>query len=442
MTMPRTNKPDVAETLPRMAASLVPRELLSWSLVAVAMGALEGGLLGVIVKNQFSSVASPVWVNLSVAVVAGAASFTNLLSFFFASRAMGRGKIQLLSRLMLVIAVCLFAMTLARVTAAGLLTFTVLTVAGMAAWSGILTVRSVVWRANYPRRWRGQVAARISQLASLLTAGFSALVGVAIQANGAAWRLLFPAAALCALAGSMVYRRTRVRRHRRLMQVEQSRTASQGGRLRFRSMGGILRANRDFRNYMLGMMIFGSGNLMVVAMLVVLMNDQLGLDRLTQVLITSSLPILVLCLTVRSWAKVLDRHHIIAYRAVHSWTFVAANAFFAAAFISSTPQLLWLGAMLLGAAWGGGHLGWNLGHNDFADDSDSSLYMATHVWLTGVRGLIMPVLGVVFIQVLESYAPGRGAYAMLLPLGLTLTGWAWFIRLQRERRSRQSVAQG
>ena len=55
-----------------MAAALVPRELLSWSLAAVALGALEGGLLGVIVKNQFADVASPVAVNFGVALVAGA----------------------------------------------------------------------------------------------------------------------------------------------------------------------------------------------------------------------------------------------------------------------------------------------------------------------------------------------------------------------------------
>jgi hypothetical protein len=188
---------------------------------------------------------------------------------------------------------------------------------------------------------------------------------------------------------------------------------------------------------MLGMMVFGSGNLMVVAMLVVLMNDQLGLDRLRQVLITSSLPILVLCLSVRGWARVLEDRHIISYRAVHSWTFVAANAFFAAAFMGGVPQLLWVGAVLLGLAWGGGHLGWNLGHNDFADDSDSSLYMATHVWLTGLRGLIMPVLGVVFIQFLEWFSPGHGAYAMLLPFGLTLAGWSWFIHLHRDLKLRR-----
>jgi len=419
-----------------MAASLVPRELLSWSLVAVAMGGLEGGLLGVIVKNQFEGVVSPALVNLAVAVVAGAASFTNLLSFFFAARAMGRGKVQLLVRLMWVIACCLFVMALVRVSATGLLVFTTLTVAGMASWSGILTIRSVVWRANYPRRWRAQVTARISQLAAFLTSSFSALVGIAIQSNGAAWRMLFPLGALCSLAGSLAYRRSRVRRQGRLMEAEKSRTASAEGTVRFRSMAGILRSNRDFRNYMVGMMVFGSGNLMVVAMLVVLMNDRLGLERLTQVLITSSLPVMAMCLTVRIWARVLDRRHIVSYRAVHSWTFVAANTFFAMALIADLPQLLWVGSALLGVAWGGGHLGWNLGHNDFASDSDSSLYMATHVWLTGLRGLVTPLLGVLLIQLLESISSGRGVYAMLMPLLLTLLGWFWFIRLHVELRKR------
>ena len=277
--MPETNKQQHADSLPKMAASLVPRELASWSLVAVAMGALEGGLLGVIVKNQFGEAGSALLVNLVVALVAGAASFTNLLSFFFAARAMGRGKVELLARLMFLIGICLLLMPLAPVSAPGLVVFTALTIVGMSCWSGILTIRSVVWRANFPRRWRGQVTARISQLAAFLTAVFGALVGIAMHANGASWRLLFPVAALCAFGGGLVYRRSRIRRQRRLMQVEQSRTERQGGQIRFRSMVFILRSNRDFRNYMLGMMVFGSGNLMVVAMLVVLMNDQLGMDH-------------------------------------------------------------------------------------------------------------------------------------------------------------------
>ncbi|HET6591667.1 MAG TPA: hypothetical protein VFG48_02010, partial [Xanthomonadales bacterium] len=82
---------------------------------------------------------------------------------------------------------------------------------------------------------------------------------------------------------------------------------------------------------------------------------------------------------------------------------------------------------------------WNLGHNDFAADGDSSIYMATHVWLTGLRGMVMPLVGVAFILFLESRWPGHGAYATLLPLGLTICGWGWFIRLHLELSGRQAA---
>lgn len=439
--MPDSTQANAHERLPRIPATLLPRELLSFSLLAVALGALEGGLLGVIVKNQFSAAASQALINLAVAVVGGAAAFANLTSFYFAERAMSRGKVALVSQLMSFVAVCLLAMVFVPDSPVGLFLFCTLSVVALASWSGIMTVRAVIWRANFPRRWRGQVTARISQLGALVTALWSGLVGIAIGWHGDAWRYMFPLAALCAAAAGRAYRRSRVRRHRRLLQAEQQRRTAQGGRIRPGAMLGILGGNRDFRRYMGGMMVFGAGNLMVVPMVVVLMNDRLDMDRMVQVLVVSSLPILLLCLSVRTWARFLDRRHIVSYRALHSWTFAASSASFAAAFILGAPWLLWLASALLGLGWGGGHLGWNLGHNDFADDSDSSLYMATHVWLTGLRGLVAPVLGVACINLLESAGAGLGVYAMLLPLALNLSGWAWFVHLHRERVGREVRAE-
>lgn len=419
--------------LPRMAAALLPRERLGWSLNAVALGALEGGLLGVIVKNQFAEAAAPALVSLAVAVVAGAPAFANLSSFLFAGRAMGRGKALLLSRLMAATGLCLLLMPLAGRHAGGLLLFTLLTVIARIAWTGILTVRAVIWRANFPRGWRGKITARFERLAALLTALFSALVGFAMDWSGDAWRLLFPLAGLFAFAAAAVYRLTPVRRQRLLLRAETAGRPA-GRRLSLGAMAGVLRQNREFRNYMAGMMVFGSGNLMVVPMLVILVADYFRLGRMEQVLITTSVPVLVLCFSVAFWAARLDRRHIVSYRAMHGWNFVAMIATFAAAAILHVPALLWVGAVLMGSAHGGGHLGWNLGHNDFTGDADSSLYMATHVSLTGVRGLLMPVAGVAFMQYLESLRPGLGAYALLLPFALSLAGTLWFVQLQRERR--------
>lgn len=419
--------------LPRMSAALVPRELLSWSLSAISLAALEGGLLGVIVKNQFSEVGSPALVNFAVAVVAGAPSFANLSSFFVAPLAQGRDKIVLLSRLMLLMGICLVLMAFPPTSGPGLFFFTLLAVVGRAAWSGILTVRAAVWRANYERRWRGRVTARIVQFASLLVAGVSALTGLLMDWHGDAWRVVFPLAGLSSVAAWYVYRHTRVRRHQKLLHAERAELSLRSSSFSLKAMAGVLKDNRDFRNYMLGMMVFGSGNLMIIAMLVVLMNDYFTLPRLHQVMITSSLPLLVLFVSIAHWAKVLDKRHIFTYRAIHSWNFVAAHGVFATGALAGRPELLWLGSLLLGSAYAGGHLGWNLGHNDFTTDANSSLYMAIHVSLTGMRGLLMPIVGVAFFQYLETRSTGSGAYAMLLPVILCLIGAFWFVYLHFDR---------
>jgi MFS family permease len=412
-----------------MVAALVPRELLSWALTAIALGALEGGLLGVIVKNQFDQVASPLVVNLSVAVVAGAPSFANLSSFLFASLAVGRNRILFLTRLMQLMAACLFIMVLPGATLAGLLVFTLLTVIGRVAWSGVLTVRAAVWRANYPRRWRGHVTARIVQFASLVVACISALIGFMMDWSGEAYRLMFLLAGLGALLASLVYRRTPVRRHRRLIRTEMADQKGAGRQISLKATFTVLRKDREFRDYMLAMMVFGSGNLMIIAMLVVLINEHFSLSRLDQVMITSSVPLLFLCFSISQWAKLLAKRHIFSYRAIHSWTFVCAYVVFTIAALAHIPLLLWLGSALLGAALAGGHLGWNLGHNDFSDDANSTLYMAIHVGLTGLRGMLMPLLGVAFYQYLESGSSGSGIYATLLPLGLSIAGSTWFVFL-------------
>lgn len=416
-----------------MSAALVPKELLSWSLTAITLGALEGGLLGVIVKNQFGGVTSPALINFAVAIVAGAPSFANLSSFIVAPLAQGRDKIALLSRLMLLMGVCLALMSIPGKSGAGLVLFSLLAVIARSAWAGILTVRAAVWRANYQRRWRGRVTARIVQVASLLVAVVSALIGLMMDWQGEAWRVVFPLAGLSSVAAFYVYRHSRVRRHRQLLQAERAEQALRSSTFSLGAMSAVLRENRDFRNYMIGMMVFGGGNLMVIAMLVVLMNDQFTLSRLSQVMISSSLPLVVLCLSITWWAKLLDRHHIFTYRAIHSWNFVSAYVIFAIAAIARMPELLWLGSLLLGSAYAGGHLGWNLGHNDFTNDANSSLYMAIHVSLTGLRGLLMPIIGVWLMQYMESVSPGSAAYAMLLPLLLCFLGTCWFVYLHFDK---------
>ena len=98
----------------------MPREISANATMAVALGALEGGVVGVgwsRTSSMGGGVAEPVWVNLAVALVAGAPAFANVVSLSISGLAEGRDKTAWVSVLMALTAVFLILMALAPVTA-------------------------------------------------------------------------------------------------------------------------------------------------------------------------------------------------------------------------------------------------------------------------------------------------------------------------------------
>ncbi len=424
--------------LPKIARALIPREMFSWALISVTLGALEGGLLGVLVKNVYANAAATPTVNMAVALVSGAPAFANLVSFAVASWARGRDKVYLLSWLMLASSLCVLIIAFSPRTLGGLIMLTLAAVAARIFWSGAITLRATVWRANFPRHVRARITGQMTTLSSLLIAVSSALFGVLLDINEPLARWLWVLAGLSGICAAAVYRRARVRHHGRILKQELQDVSSEPLQHLLKRFFRLLKDDRKFRHYMQGMFVFGTGNLMVTAPLIIILNDQFGLTRTVQVLLTSSLPLLLLALFVPLWAGFLDNRHIIFYRARQSWGFVLAIGCFALASILHWQWLLWIGSSILGIAYAGGVLGWNLGHNDFSSDHSSTLYMGIHVTLTGVRGLFAPAIGVLFYQWLESQAPGLGRYCLLLPLSLSLSGAVWFVVMARRMRAMQS----
>jgi MFS family permease len=419
--------------LPFIARTLMPREVSANAAMAVALGALEGGLIGVIVKTQFDGVAAAVWVNLCVALVAGAPAFANIASLWISSLAEGRDRTRWVAGLKALTAIFLLLMAFAPINAGGLVWLTMAMLGGRLSWAGVITLRAAIWRANFPRHVRGQITGRITVIYSLIIAATAAAIGGLMVWWPEAWRVVFPAAGMLGLVAAARYRRVRIRRGSQLRQQElNQRAARHGGQLR--AGLEILVRDRWYRRYMLTMFAFGSGNLMVIALLVILLTEQFGFDRFSQVMITTTMPLLTLAVFTPIWARRLDAVHILDYRARQAWTFVLALGLFTLAAAAGLQWLFWVGSLALGAAFAGGKLGWNLGHNDFASDDQSTLYMGIHVTLTGIRGLLAPLAGVLVYQSLESHAPGLGRWVLVFPFALTLGGAVTFVILARLRR--------
>jgi len=395
------------------------------------VGAVEGGVVSVIAKNMFAGQVPNGWLNAAVAVLAGAPAFANVTSFLWAALSHGRDKIRFLCALQLVCVLLVAQAAFAPRDALGLGMIVFATVGTRICWSGVVTLRSTVWRANYPRATLATMAGKLSTVQAIMLGVIGLAFGLSMRANELSYHLLFPIAAGFGLVGALVYGRMRMRGHAAQINHERRRSEGRSAVLRPLHMFESLRSDPMFRRYMSTMFVFGTGNLMVTAPLVIMMHDRFGFGYLGGMLIVSSIPILIMPFVLPAWSRLLDRVHIVRFRMFHVWAFIAANLAVLAAALLDVSALLWPAAVLKGVAIGGGVLGWNLGHHDFAPPELASEYMGVHVTLTGIRGLFAPATGVAIYVALEAWRPGGGAGVFMLCLVLNLLGAAGFASLNR-----------
>ena len=418
-----------------LVEAIFRREWLPWTLMGLTCGLVEGATVAVLVKKGYAGLVAPHWVNFAVAIVSGAPALANISSFAWANLAHGRARINLLAGLQAGFALTVGLIALAPIAASGLVMTIVAVIAARVVWAGILTVRAAVWSANYPRHVMARMTARMVTVGALGVAVTSLLAGSVIDLAPRVARWLYVAAALCGLLAACRYRAVRVRREFQLLAAETGLGQSSSA-FSLRMLREILRGDALFGRYMFWLSLYGSGNLMVNAQLVVLFNDRLGLRSLTQILLLTVTPMLVMPLFLPWWARMFDRGHIIEYRSRQCWALVLAILFMTIAVLSRQTWMLWPGSVLIGASYAGANLGWNLGHNDFATLGRSQHYMGVHVTLTGVRGLVAPPLGVACYEWLAWFRPGAGIAALLLPLGLATVGAFGFLGMRGMQVSR------
>jgi len=439
----------VTETINKKLAGVslsrrISVEWSTWASLAFVGALMEGGVLGVIIKNGFENQVNTWALNLSVAIATGAPYFSNLVSFYWVKWSLGKSKARMVSNLAVVFCVCTLIMSLIPFDSLGLLIFLLVIVIARVAWSGILTIRSNIWRANYPRHIRGKVTAKLATLASLIMAVSGSIVGWVLDWQFEYFRWIFILFSFVSIFGAYRYRILAVRNQHK----EIERETSEGTTPSFVAMLSLLRKNRAFGKYMLAMFTLGSGNLMFMAPLIVFLNEHTSLQQLQQILITTPIPLALIPFAVLWGVKLLSGNHIFYFRSIHSWGFVTALAIFVIAQLSGVELLFYLASVIYGIAISGGVIGWNLGHNDFVDNKSSEQstnqagnpmdYMAVHVTLTGVRGLVMPLVGIALYQWLETLTLGAGQYALILPLSMTTAGAVLFVVFNRQHIASQS----
>ncbi len=258
--------------------------------------------------------------------------------------------------------------------------FTASTTAAMAFANGTIALVTDMYQQNYPRAIRGRLLARTIMVRILAVSGFSYLGGRMAELPVIGTRLLIASFLAATLVSSACLLRCNTR------PIGETRSPLSPATL------AEVWHHRLFRNTMICWMIMGFGNLMMVALRVEYLANPaygLALTPASVALFTGVLPNLARFAFSRFWGRLFDQMNFFVLRSLLNVCFaLSILAFFAT---DSTTGLV-IGALIFGAATAGGDIAWSLWVAKFARADRVASYMSLHAFLTGVRGILAPLV--------------------------------------------------
>ena len=393
--------------IPQLARRNYVAELWQMSLWGIVAGALEGPIAAVVVAKTFNAS------GLLTAIVFSIPISANLLNVVWSVILRGRQRIRTFTLIASAACVGILSIGLtdaawgpwaARLFAAQMLFTHLFT-------SGLITLRTTMWRANYPQTHRAQIAGRLQTLRMLLSLLTAALLSALFDWHADYYRFVYPLVALVGLLSLWPLRRMRMRGEKaelRRLHAHLTRDNHNGnGRIGLweglKESAAILRHDRPYAQYMFAQFLLGSANFLTDPVLVYILTKRLELSYFSSTFLLFQVPIAVLLISIGFWARRFDRVGVLRFRIANSGCWTASYAFLTVAIaiiglsdetaIAPAIAILLVARVLRGLGRGGGAIAWPLGHLHFAREHQTELYMGIHVALTGLRGLVMPLLG-------------------------------------------------
>lgn len=243
-----------------------------------------------------------------------------------------------------------------------------------------MPLMSQIYRKHYPGELRGRLFSYSSLTRAAVAAAVGWGAGLWISSRGGAFSPLFwtyalccAGMAVCVLGMAPVVLRPSVK----LEWFDAFRHVAE---------------DRPFRKLLIVWMLLGFGNLLGWALFVeYISNPRYGFDFDAERvgMVTSTVPMLAFIVCVIPWGMVFDRLPFYRVRALVNVFFLAGILFY---FLSSSLVGLCIGIGLHGIARSGGNILWNLWVTRFAEGDRVVEYMSVHSFLTGLRGVLAPVI--------------------------------------------------
>lgn len=400
-------------------------------LVMIAMATIDGAVIAVFAKQTFGGSVPEAQLNFFVGLLGAMNELANILSFFWSTVSHARPKARLIAIMLAMMVGGVGLIALVPSSGVGALVILVgLVLASRVCWSGFVTIRPTLWRENYPPHVRTRIVGILSSVQVVCVATIGPALASTLDSRPDAYRVFLPIAAFFGACGALLATRVRMRHENRLLREEGASARPMKPWHGPAVMLRVLRQDRWYAQFMLWMFVLGFGNLTITPTLVISLKEEFHFNQLQSVLVTSTIPSVCTLVSIPFWRKLLDRTHVVQFRSFHSWIFVAAGICYSlGAWIDATPWYF-AGAALMGIGFGGGSIAWNIGHVDFAHANETSRYMATHVTLNGIRGLLAPITVTTAYELLKNRGLDAHLWVQTGALIFSTVGAAGFMHLR------------
>jgi hypothetical protein len=423
-----------------------------WSLLA---GVLEGQFGAIVITKTFHGGSFLT----AVAVAAPLAALT--FSLHWGLLCQGRPKMRLYTNLCLATVLLTGLLGIVPVSDFGAVWFLAQMAAAQILLAGVVTVRSAMWKANYPQLSRGRITARLQAVREFGMVSSSMAAAWLSDIDSSAYAYVYPVAALLGFAGVHFLGRIHIRGE--ASELRASRARREAGvspanaravqllspMFILRSGVRVLRDDRRYATYVAAQLFVGLSNQLTMAVIIMLISKDVtaytGLEGGNAYWFTTALivglPKLFLLGTIGRWGRLFDRLGVIRFRVINVACWLGSVVFELAAVLVllgvdgiGPSASVWLTLILVvrgafnGLGMAGGRLAWNIGHLHFAQGEEAEVYMGIHVSLTGLRGVVAPVLGMFLWQVM-------GWHLWSLAIGLSVASLATFQRMARQEAS-------
>lgn len=262
-----------------------------------------------------------------------------------------------------------------------------------------------MYRIVYPDTHRGAAVGWLKALAWISGLGVTLLGYFWIYEFPVLYSAVFILVALMLAIASAFFARIPVSRRNVIDQRATSNNAQPHGLLKGFTEGcRVFFSDRRFIAYQFGFALAGFANHMALVFVTVVLKERVIPDWNSQSsfalvgFVTAVLPSLLMTVSAPLWGRYLDTINPMSARGLFNTIQVCAYAMhgYGAMTLQIWPFIV--GTSLHAIGNGGGTINWLTGSLYFARPEHVSLYNSIHVGLTGIRGMIAPVVGLIIYR--------------------------------------------